>query len=312
MLHPQTRTRRCSATVRCGNSCSSWNTRPMPRRCVGRWVTSTPSQAHRAGVGHEQPGDHAQQRALADPGRAQQGDAPHRRRPASETPSSTMRSPNANDDVTRPRASGARPCGSADAVTRPARRRRPARRPSPAASTARGRVPVGTSPARPSSRSIAIGIVSPPARVRKVVAPNSPSEIAAAKPAPTASGGDDAAARRPPTTPARGEAPSVAAALAAGGRIGAQHRQQARTTNGMATQRVADRDQPPRGPPVDGRVSNVMSMPRPIVTAEVPSGSISPTSSSRPCRLAAAIARRRAPPTHDADQRWPRPRSAAR
>ena len=43
-------------------------------------------------------------------------------------------------------------------------------------------------PVRPSRRSIAIGSVSEPDRERKLVAPNSPSEIAAASPAPIAIG----------------------------------------------------------------------------------------------------------------------------
>ena len=40
-------------TSRWGNSCSSWNTMPMPRRCVGTAVMSRPSRSTVAGVGRE-------------------------------------------------------------------------------------------------------------------------------------------------------------------------------------------------------------------------------------------------------------------
>ena len=46
----------------------------------------------------------------------------------------------------------------------------------------------GMSPARPSSRAIAIGSVSSPLRLKNVVAPNSPNDTAAAKHAPTSIG----------------------------------------------------------------------------------------------------------------------------
>ena len=79
---------------------------------------------------------------------------------------------------------------------------------------------------------------------------------------------------------------------------GAQHRQQRSHDERRGHQRVAERDQPPaRRASRTGAVSNVISMPRPMVTAEVPSGSIMPTSSSRPWRRAAAIASAASPPT---------------
>ena len=64
----------------------------------------------------------------------------------------------------------------------------------------------------------------------------------------------------------------------------AQHRQHGAHHERHGDERLADRHEPPRRPPVDGRVSNVMSMPKPIVTADVAIGSISPVSSSRPAR----------------------------
>ena len=50
-----------------------------------------------------------------------------------------------------------------------------------------------------------------------------------------------------------------------------------------------------------GGSSNVMSMPKPTVTADVASGSIRPVSSSRPRRRAAVIARAASAPTRHGD-----------
>ena len=81
---------------------------------------------------------------------------------------------------------------------------------------------------------MAMGIVSLPTRVRKLVAPNSPSEMAKAKPAPATS-----ARRRNGRSTSRqtrgGEAPSVAAASRRRGSMERSVGSTARTTNGTAT-----------------------------------------------------------------------------
>ena len=65
-------------TLRCGNSCASWKTRPTWRRCIG---TSRPGRgvderrvadAHVAAVGAGQPGDEAERHRLARAGAAEQ------------------------------------------------------------------------------------------------------------------------------------------------------------------------------------------------------------------------------------------------
>ena len=170
----------------------------------------------------------------------------------------------------------------------------------------------GSSPGRPSRRAIAIGSVSRPARVRNVVAPNSPSEIAAAKPAP-ASNGRAMRARRRPSHARSGEAPSVAAAA----------RRSVGIARSTGTKRAHDERRSPRGraragsattrhASRTGATSNVISIPSPIVTADVPSGSIVPTSSNRPLRRAVVIASA----ASRAGERWRarrrRRRSAAR
>ena len=47
---------------------------PMPRRWVGSRVMSRPSSTTVPDAGHDEPGDHPQQRALAAARRAEQGD----------------------------------------------------------------------------------------------------------------------------------------------------------------------------------------------------------------------------------------------
>ena len=61
-------------TSRCGKSCSSWNTIPTRRRCVGSVGDVGAVDGDGPAVGHEEAGDHPQQRALAAPGRTEQGD----------------------------------------------------------------------------------------------------------------------------------------------------------------------------------------------------------------------------------------------
>ena len=102
--------------------------------------------------------------------------------------------------------------------------------------------------------------------------------------------GGEARGRRPPTThaPARlpawprrraGPRGSTAALRAGRARRTAQRPRRAR--GGRATSSLASRP---------ATVSKVMSMPRPMVTADVPSGSIKPASSSLPSRGEALIA----------------------
>ena len=49
-------------------------------------------------------------------------------------------------------------------------------------------------------------------------------------------------------------------------------------------ERVGDRDEHPRPAQIDRTSVHVMSRPKPRVTADVPSGSISPASNSTPAR----------------------------
>ena len=145
-------------------------------------------------------------------------------------------------------------------------------------------------PVRPSSCSIAIGMVSPPERDRRLVAPNSPSEMAAANAPPAARG-----LHRNGTIVARhafvGEAPRVAAASVIVGSTERSTPTQVRTTNGTAISAWPTGTNHHDARQSTGPVSNVISIPNPIVTAEVASGNISPPSSARPARPAATIPR---------------------
>ena len=155
---------------------------------------------------------------------------------------------------------------------------------------------------------MAIGIVADPLRDRKLVAPNSPSEIAAANPRPPVSG-----RRRWGHVISRharvGDAPSVAAASCSCGSTPRSTGSTARTTNGTATRAwptgISHHD--PRQS--TGATSNVISMPNPIVTADVASGSIRPLSSSRPAAPGGGDGERG---EHaDGDARSPSPRRRA-
>ena len=64
----------------------------------------------------------------------------------------------------------------------------------------------------------------------------------------------------------------------------------ARTTNGAATRACPTGTNHQAARQSTGATSNVISIPNPIVTADVPSGSIKPVSSQRPDRPSAAIA----------------------
>ena len=157
---------------------------------------------------------------------------------------------------------------------------------------------------------MAIGIVGVPLRDRKLVAPNSPSEIAAASPAAATTG-----RRRCGHVTSRqaraGDAPSVAAASCRRGSMPRSTGSTVRTTNGMATSAWPTGTSHHDARQSTGGVSNVMSTPKPIVTADVAIGSISPVSSRRPPRRAAVIASAATTPIDHGDRRSPRPSCAA-
>ena len=137
---------------------------------------------------------------------------------------------------------------------------------------------------------MAIGIVSSPLRERKLVAPNSPREIAAASPAAAMAG-----RRRCGTVTSHhvrlGEAPSVAAASWRWGSMPRRTGSTVRTTNGTATSAWPTGTSHHASRQSTGGVSNVIRRPKPIVTADVAIGSISPVSSSRPARRAPVMAK---------------------
>ena len=84
-----------------------------------------------------------------------------------------------------------------------------------------------------------------------------------------------------------------------------------RTTNGTATSAWPTGTSHHDARQSTGGVSNVMSMPKPIVTADVASGSISPVSSSRPPRRAAAMASAASDADDDGDDGRREPSCAA-
>ena len=235
-----------AATSRWGNSCSSWNIIPMLRRCAGRWVMSIAIERHHAGIG--QPADRRSTRSSV-------------LLPAPDGPSTATISPSStcSDEPVEH-----------DAFPEPHRRRRrrqassePRRSWLPEAITITvvntNRIVAianawarGSAPARPSKRPIAIGSVSLPERLRIVVAPNSPSEIAAENPAPASSGrrkraGVDLPPRPDRRRPQRGRGGAqVARGSPAARRAGAHDERH-------GDQRVAEGDEPPSRPPVDRR-----------------------------------------------------------
>src|SRR6478735_5319593 len=140
---------------------------------------------------------------------------------------------------------------------------------------------LASSPGRPSSRPMAIGSVSRPVRVRNVVAPNSPSEMAMANAAPVSSGRRSA---RPSISHRAlvGDAPSAAAAACWSGGIARRAGTSSRTTNGVATSACPTGISHHDARQSSGARPKAMSMPSPMVTADVPSGNIEPASNARP------------------------------
>ena len=154
-------------------------------------------------------------------------------------------------------------------------------------------------PGVPSNRNRARGAVSVSGRRgTKEVAPNSPSDTAKAKAAPTAR--PRPATRRSisrRTLP--GGAPSTAAASRARGLMDLSMGTTVRTTKGMPTTAWAMGTITVEVRRSRGGSSNTSRMPSPTVTADTPSGRVSPASARRPVRPARRRTAMRAadPPT---------------
>ena len=134
-------------------------------------------------------------------------------------------------------------------------------------------------PARPSSRKMASGSVGASGRAMNDVAPNSPSEMANANPAPTSMARKMSGKSISRHTLAGG-APNIAPASRSRVRTDRITGTSVRTTNGIATRAWA----------IGTRIgavrksiglSSATKKPNPMVTADVPSGSMSNTSNQR-------------------------------
>ena len=157
-------------------------------------------------------------------------------------------------------------------------------------------------PVRPSRRSMATGIVSATAARQEARRP----ELAEGDGRGEAGGRRRAGGAGGLTVTSRhartGEAPRVAAASCRRGSMPRSTGRTVRTTKGTATSAWPTGTSHHDARQSTGATSNVISMPKPIVTAEVAIGSISPASSSRPCRRAAVIARAASAPTATASR----------
>ena len=237
------------ATSRCGNSAYSWNIRPKCRSCGGD-----------IGEIARRPSGCARRRAAAAPRpRAERGLAPAAR----------------PEDRHRLRRSQTR-----DRRRRARRRHRTARlRPRPRSITARrGRAPAPArsrarptavttirivdiaiawstliSPGRAKNREIAIGMVGQSGRATNSVAPNSPSDTAAAKPAATANA-RAAIGRSTSRQTRRGGAPSTVAASRRRGSIAAQRGHDRPDHERDRDHRLRDRHEERRRRPAAGGV----------------------------------------------------------
>ncbi len=151
----------------------------------------------------------------------------------------------------------------------------------------RGRTPAPrfSSPGRPRKRKIATGSVGASGRARNTVAPNSPSEMANANPAATASARP--ATRRSISRHTRpGDAPSSAAASRCRSSIARSVGTTIRTTNGIATSAWTTGTIHGAERKSIGGSSSAITNPKPSITAEAPSGSMSMPSSSLAPRTA--------------------------
>ena len=301
-----------AATSRCGNSCSSWNTMPMPRRWVGTVGDVDAVEARpRPASGRSRPAIDAQQRALAAARRSEQGDdlavADGERR-AVEHRTCRRTRPSTSTTVERRRLSRRRrsPVGEIEERARSAT--------VAAARIVGERVALGLEQRRRCGRAAArwrsasspsrcaTGSWSP--RTRRARSPRRGRRRRRAA---------GAGAARSTSRHARsGEAPSVAAASCELGVDAAQHRAAPcarRTGWRRAPGRSARATTTPASRPA--RWSNVISMPKPIVTADVAIGSISPVSSSRAAAPRGGDRERGERRRPSRRRRWRRPSCAA-
>ncbi len=153
--------------------------------------------------------------------------------------------------------------------------------------------PMLSAPGRPSSRSIATGTVGASARAITIVAPNSPTEMAKAKPAAT-SRARRTSGRSTSRQARHGEAPNVAAASRRRGSIDRSTGVMVRTTKGSATTAWATGTSHGLARRSTGS-SRASRKPKPTVTADVPSGRSSKASRAPAARL---VARARAAAAH--------------
>lgn len=157
-----------------------------------------------------------------------------------------------------------------------------------------------SSPARPRKRATATGRVGLSGRAMKTVAPNSPRDTAKAKPAATSSA-RRTSGRSTSRHTLSGEAPSTAAASRSRSSTARSTGSMVRTTKGTPTSAWASGTRIHEERRSSGGSSRVMRKPKPMVTAEVPSGSISRASKPRTRRPARRVrAAAASPPTTSA------------
>ena len=143
------------------------------------------------------------------------------------------------------------------------------------------------------------GNVGQSARATKTVAPNSPSEIANANPAATREPREDERRGRSPAGRGRGDAPSTAAASRSALVDRAESRREDAHDERGRDERLCDRDERTAEPRrSSGGSSKAMTKPKPSMTADAASGSITSVSSQTPRRLAMTVAA--SPPTTSA------------
>ena len=267
------RSRRCRPTARCGNSCSSWNTSPMLRRCEGSEVMSRPSSQHAARCRRP-----AARRSRAAACSCRLRDGPEQRhhlagrRPCIDSRVEHGALAEAHGDVTH-REHRALPAARRRATIDgrgDEQDRWPARSPAPAAPRRRGRAVARWRWA----------CVSRPAAGEERGGAELAERDRGGQPRRRRAAAPRCGGRRSSHHARSGDAPSVAAASRCSGGMDRSTRQQRPHHERRGHQRVTERDQPPARPrQSNGGVSKVMSMPRPMVTADVPSGSINPMSS---------------------------------
>ena len=158
-----------------------------------------------------------------------------------------------------------------------------------------------SSPGRPRKRKIATGSVGLSGRARNTVAPNSPSEMANAKPAATASArADDREVDLAAHAPGRRAEQRGGLALARVDR--AQRRRHDPHDERDRDERLRDGNDP-REPPGSRaeRRSKAIRNPKPSITADAPSGSMSEPVEQRASPRESATANAASPPTTTRD-----------